>query len=322
MKAGQALDLHGLLLEVLEASLIARDLINIIGRRQGAVQGDGGAVVVNHLRAGETFHVADTVTHLVGNRESKLQGTSQFGWYVPPSPCGCIVLDEPIRLEEAEGVASITHMITWGPARLETANEVFEHGTLIVMWNDNRREPDELIQVSLGEKAEWGRLLDETAGLLPISILAVTPDARIGPSFVPTPWGRREELESFGLKSRASCRSPLRLLCAMWQLMDETITVLEDAEKFGSKHRRRAERRGHKPRVTVVTLRRTSYRGAEGARGPLTERHRVRGHYRKYWVGSGADRHQERRYVRPHESPKDPRLPEAAPTTKVYDLRR
>lgn len=327
MKAGQALDVHGLLLEVLESSEMARGVLDVVAERQGQIGGSVANVVINHLRVAETFHVAETVTRLVSSREAKLKATATFGEFVPPTPCGVLVLDEPIRVFGTTGVVNldlvgVSHMITWGPARFQDERHRPWHGTCVVLWHDNRREGGQSRPLglalgadeTLGMRAEqWVELIEDTAGLLPVAVLAMTSEVRLGPSLVKMP-----------VKGQGTMiRSPLRILCTLWQLMDETITVIEDAPKFGGAHRRRAERRGHKPRVTVVTLRRTSAKGIEGARGPLSEVHDVRGHWRTYWVGSGADRHEEKRWITAHESPKDrPDLPKAVHTEKVYTLRR
>lgn len=321
MRAGQALDVHGLLLEVLETSEMARNVLDVVSERQGQIGGKVANAVINHLRVAETFHVAETVTRLVDSREAKLKSIAKFGEFVPPSPCGVLVLDEPIRVIDNLDLVGVSHMITWGPARLQDERERPWHGTCVVLWHDNRREggqPGPLATAlgadeTLGMRADqWFELIRDTAGLLPVAVLAMTSEVRLGPSSVKMP---AKGVDTW-------IRSPLRILCALWQLMSETIVVIEDVPKFGGAHRRRAERRGHKPRVTVVTLRRTSAKGLEGARGPLEERHRVRPHPRTYWVGSGADRHKEVRYVGAHWSPADMSLPEAAHTEKVYSLRR
>jgi hypothetical protein len=321
MQPGQALDQHGLLLEVLESSRIARELLDTVSERQGQMEGSIANTVINHLRAGETFHVAETVGQLVSTREAHLRATSTFGEYTPPTPCGVLVLDQPIGVGEVGDLSVISHMVTWGPTRFrEKGSGAQVHGTIVVLWHDSRRVGARLeLAAALGgdetlglDPEEWALVVGETAGLLPVVVMALTSHVRLGPSLISSPVRGRAE----------SVRSPLRILCALWQLMDETITVVEDAPRFGGAHKRRAERRGHRPRVTVVTLRRTSGKGVEGARGPLSERHDVRGHWRKYWVGSGDDRHQERRWVNMHESPNNPHLPKASHTRKVYDLRR
>jgi hypothetical protein len=261
------------------------------------------------------------VTRLVSACEAKLKSTAKFGEFPPPAPAGCLVLDEPIRVIGTADLVGVSHMISWGPARFSDEKSRPWHGTAVVLWHDNRRvgeQPEPLATAlgadeTLGMRAEqWAELIEDTAGLLPVAVLAMTSEVRLGPSSVKMP---AKGVDTW-------IRSPLRILCALWQLMDETIVVIEDAPKFGSAHRRRAERRGHKPRVTVVTLRRTSAKGIEGARGPLEERHRVRPHRRRYWVGSGADRHIEYRDIGRHWSPRDMSLPEAPHTEKVYSFRR
>lgn len=333
MRPQQALDRHGHLLEVLDTSEPARELLDLIAVESGAMSWNdtrAGMVarqVANHLRVGETYHVDAAVADLIRARAEAFRGTAQFQEFPPPTTCGFLVFDEPFSWREDNGMMEFLHMVTWGPAVFQRAEFDRErHGTVVVFWNDARRDEDGVARSILGESgAGWEQTLRWTDGLIPSIVMALLPDMRIGPwlNEIVNAKGSVLADEARELACTNPARAnPVRFLCAIWQLMDETITMVEQDHKIERHFRKRAEKRKLRPRVTVVTLRRTSEKGMEGARGPLEERHRVRPHKRKYWVGTGAGRHQEERWIGAHWSPNDMSLPEAAHTQKVYSLKR
>lgn len=341
MRPAQALDRHGQLLDILESSAQARDLVNMVAGSSLRMQRTGKSVsmremmdsddppisptLINHLRAAETFHIDKAMVPLLMKRSAELRDTSQFGEYPPPTGCGLLVFDEPMSWVEAGGRVEYVHMVLWGPAQFRQARNAdrLVYGTIVVLWNDAHRDEDGVTRWLLGKDEEaWAETLAWTHGILPTVVLGQTSELRIGPAMLPTEDERRQTLAEEGLTAADEAPNPVRMVCAAWKLLDETIAKVEPDQHVERHFRRRAERRGIKPRVTVVTLRRTDAHGVEGARGPLEERHDVRGHWRSYWVGSGENRHKERRWISLHESPKNPLLPKAAPTQKVYTLKR
>lgn len=330
MRAAQALDVHAAMAEEVRRET-TREYLNALAGEQQRVRGSVGPVVANHLQAAYTFHVDAKIIGLVEARAAALNEKATFGEFPPPTPCGIIVLDEPLVTKEARGRDEHADVITWGPAAftLDPAegsvgspkNALQRYGTLVVLWNDLHRPDD--VSKAMAEELGQGAVedfMDRLGGhYIPTQMIPTTNDMWVGPSVLPVSARDIKRITADG-DTPTEAESPLRRVLALWELMNETVTVFRDESKFPNKARRRAAKLRITPRVTVVTLRRTSDSAETGTGRPLDHQVLVRPYRKRVWVGSGADRHQEWRDIAQHV-----RGPEGTPlviTDKVYDLKR
>ena len=112
-------------------------------------------------------------------------------------------------------------------------------------------------------------------------------------------------------------RNVVRAYVALWGLLDETIST-HTSGHLDRPVMRLAARRKLPTEVTVITLRREAHPVQHPGTGrPLEERIWVEGFRRRYWCGSGADRHQEWRNINGHW-----RGPEDAPVSNRPKVNR
>jgi hypothetical protein len=182
---------------------------------------------------------------------------------------------------------------------------------LVVAWNDLRRGRDEVGRDQDEELAKTvGPNRERTGGWAPNLMEFLHPDMRPGPARIEVSDEIRARNEKLGLPVlEEGTLNQVRMIMALWGLMNETISRGEAVEERPVKRqdRRQAERLRLQPAVTVMTLRREADPVlSPGSGSPLEYRVPVEGHTRRYWCGTGADRHVELRTIGSHwRGPKD-----------------
>lgn len=296
-----------------------------------------------HLRAGYVFQVDAKIMGLVGQRCRELPLTAKMADFQPPTPCGFMAFEEPLRLPDVTGRVQAVSYVSWGGTRFGVGGHrasvtaapgnplvrtdvarpgpgIYDvGGQLIVYWNDHRRAPDDFSRKIL-DAPDIKHLARRDLGfILPVEVLPVMNIARVGPDVLaPTPEDRHK-VEAYGFEAREH-PNVLRRVLAVWSLMDESISDHREDTDFKRPARRRADRLRVPRRVTVISLRRRADSEHTGTGRPLDHQIWVRPHRRSYWVGTGAEREKITRNIDGHF-----RGPKNAPlvvTDKVYRLHR
>lgn len=257
-------------------------------------------------RAGYSFHVQENMTNVAMTRaRAVLRDEQTINEFVPPTSVGFMILESPLPTKESWGGRAPIHAITWGPASRKGAP-----AWTISYWNDSDRAPSDLRREILRQMTSEERqeLRSRDGGWVLHAVETVSRSALVGPSKSPY---------TILPEANAEFDNLTRLVCALWQLMDETISLHAEAH-VENKSRRNAIRMRLRPRVTVISLRRiSSPTQFPGSGTPLTVRVPVRGHWRTLHRGTLEER---KTFVRDHErGPKDAPL---SMTRKVYDLNR
>jgi hypothetical protein len=302
-------------------------------KREGATA-EAIASITGALQFGEAFHVEANMTALAVRRSLvDVMGTTTFDEHLPPSQAGVMVLEEPIRAPELRGRQQFTHLITWTRMwHLKTKRR----GLVITEWNDIDREPDEVwralrepVRPDEDLPADWQPWDDEDETMWRarmgrwslICIWAVSADQRLGPAWLHPTQADTERLAKLGIQASSSLNK-LRVMCALWDLMGETIHVERRDAPLPRASRRAAQRAKIRPRVQVVTLRRRAPE-PDGPTEPtgrhVTVRYPVREHVRNQAYGPGR-KLRRKIVIAAHE-----RGPAGAPysmTQKIYNLER
>lgn len=256
------------------------------------------------VRNARAYLIAEHMTAQINARAAGMSEITRVGIeeYRPSRPQGFVVFEEPLRYIEVRGREQIIHVLTWGT----TTNSVDgATGWLVQTYNDLDREPDEIAAMDVARGAR--RVIGRWHG---ISTYFLPRDMRVGPEFNQPTAEHLERLKSEGVDG-CPVRNMHRHVIALWALLNETISVhtTHGRESFDRPTARWAKRRKLPTEVTVVTLRRAAQPvQSPGTGTPLDHRVWVDGFRRRYWCGSGADRHQEWRNVGGHW-----RGPEGAP---------
>jgi hypothetical protein len=284
------------------------------------------------LPAADAFFVSENMVDVMMQRAlDTLPDDTQLSEVPPPRQIGFAYLESPITLYASRGKQILVHAITWGPASTIGGTP----GWIISRWNDSRRQPDEAYQemVENVNPVTLKEFYDETGGWNLIGVAFVPKDMRVGPALIEmTRWSKDDggwqttsgfNPSETSLVNMSMCSpeppadgvqqdewlehegaeyfNEIRIIAALWQLMDETISEWHD-EPLKRADRRRAMHNKIKPRVTVIKLRRivNGFIGAPGTGHPLTLRVPVSGHWRLQPYGPGRN-FVHRIWIKEHE---------------------
>lgn len=265
---------------------------------------DLGERLQNHLSVARTVVVTPRMSELALERaEHRTVSVMQVSEAWPPYPAGFAVFEQPIRIQEIASRWMMLHAMSWGPMRAETSVHTNARtGLLVVFWSDARRDRDDIWQAG-GREYQFAR--EQTGGWAPSIMEFLDPEMRVGPSRITATDAARARNEKQGLTTlEEGTLGSARISTALWSLMAETIADGRDVQERpqGRVEWRQAERLRLDPAVTVMTLRREEQPVLNPGSGtPLQYRVPVEEHRRRYWVGSGAEKHLEWRTIALHE---------------------
>jgi hypothetical protein len=291
------------------------------------------------LPKAEAFHVNQEMCSLVQYAASQLDELDRIDRTIMPSRSGIARFEGGLPFQDVRGRKMLISWAVWCPVMVQYARprqdsgEPFE-ATVIYLFNDHREEPDEiydLLPASAAETdspAEAMEMLERTLGRWGfIGANNVYDQMRLGPALMET---SPEHVASILIDGDVphDYTNPLRLMHAFWLLLGQTVADVSDAP-IDRARRKRTGRMGIPDRVTVIQLRRTESKRAEGE--SLVEwSHRwvVRGHWAWYHVGPDHPLAQEvepgRYMARIWRAPfvKGPAGKPLVVTDKVYALHR
>lgn len=273
-------------------------------------------------QASYAYRVTADMCSMVEFAASQLNEEDEFDYSLAPTGCGIVCFDKPLPVKDARGKMMLIHWLVWGPSW-----DPAKPGATVFDFNDTWRQPDEVQEymrestvADHGQEA-WDRVSRmqgrwATVGMSllpngePMGPAVWTPSAEIAASI-------REE----GFEPTEGTNT-MRYLHALWLLLNQTVTKVEDDEVPDRPARRRAVKRGLPPKVTVIRLRReVSSLDREPGESLVEWQHRwmVRGHWR--WQAYGPGRSERKRiWINPFvKGPEDAPLKQSE---KVYSLDR
>lgn len=287
-------------------------------------------VLHNEVSAAYAYRVTHEMCDLVQVAAAGLEELDRIDPDLAPTGCGIVCFDKPLPVKDIRGRTMLMHWLVWGPgARIGDTP-----ATLIWTFNDAWRQPDEVdswmieeLTEELGTK-QVEELLQVRGRWATLSMDALVRDRRLGPvEVMPTP-DKAAEILAEGAEPVAGGNT-VRLVHALWLLLNQTITVTE-TEHPDRAGRRRAERKRILPQVTVIKMRRAKNARQGDGEGRFEYSHAwlVRGHWRWQVCGEnypgavemGPGEFRARLWIHPYR-----KGPEDAPlriTEHVYSLER
>lgn len=308
-----------------------------------------------HVRAAETYHVSADMVTLIEHAADKLSDDDQYSTRLPPTPAGFVVLDRPFSVLDVWGNEMLVHAVAWGPMHVisvrnpgdsaryrelgvierdmldRDGNKVSE-ATMFVMFNDIDRRPDFYSTRILSEIGAR-RYRERFGHLSLIGAELLKEDIKIGPRLTdPRSLPKRfqddiklrsDQWNVGGVAGPQPFTNSFRLMVAMFELMNQTVTTTECRRASKTTGRRAAREGMESTDVTVVTLRRRGIADPDR----VMETHDVRwghrwvvdGHWHRYRVGPGR---QEVRRMWVDSYVKGPDDKPLVVKKKIYDLRR
>ena len=265
-------------------------------------------VVGEHVRAAETYVIEPTmIDEIIISAVTMFDENTEIGDCVgPPSSAGFMYLPRPIESIEARGRQTLTHAAVWG----NVVDPRGVRGLLVALFNDLDRQPDEVMAETVNQMKRDG--LFHILGPWSPSMVYVLPYfIKVGPPFLPF-----EKIEGVEPPTDYGSLNMLRVIFAIWALMNETISVGEPIQTQHASRAaaRRAKRVNIKPTVRVVTLRRLRRPTQNPGSGqPLKWRSTVKEHYRNQAWGPGR---QLRRRILIEEHARGPEDAPPCPNTR------
>jgi hypothetical protein len=217
-----------------------------------------------------------------------------------PAEVGFIYLPERFREIELRGRVMVVHAVLWTNERFWCLTDRLDPEDEIS--REIREDPEKMIQVSqvgrwdvnLTGGFHFGESIPQTvrfpSGVLPSS-------AKV--NWVTRPDGTRAMMSdhAVGVAPILMPMPIMRLLLAIWRLMQQTLAEVEKVDDHPRPFKRRALKHQVPTRVTVIALRRRRSH-ATGTGTPLSYRTLTRGHWRKVWCGKqGEERYQRSVYI-------------------------
>jgi hypothetical protein len=277
--------------------------LDAVAQMDGLVVGKSAVapILARNLGNARPYWVTGNMTPVIESRAATMPGITQVeDDCAPPRPCGFVVFENPLRYSELRGRQQIVHVIAWGPG----LDQDQRPGWLVQTFNDLFREPDQIAEM-IDKRLMSTRALGRWHG---ISTYWLPRGMRIGPvTLEPTEEDLRRVAEDGD--SAFMTHNVRRDVLALWEMLNETLSThtVEHADRAMG---RRMARRKLSTEVTVITLRRQSQPVRfPGSGTSPSYRQWIPGVRRRYWIGSGADRHQEWRTTRGYWWPGDERLP-------------
>lgn len=261
-------------------------------------KGEVAPVIARGLRQARAYQIAEPMTPVINARAAAMHDLTKVGEDCsPPRPAGFVVFEAPIEYTELRGRLQILHALCWGQA----ADPQGTPGYVVSTFNDLARKPDEIAAKTPDARDHIGRWHGISTYWMPRGL-------RIGPEWIEPDAKAMARVAADG-DSAYAVRSMMRAMLALWDLLDETLSTHTTGHVDRAAHRL-AARRKLPSEVTVITLRREAQPVLRPGTGTSPSyRQWIEGVHRRYWVGSGPDRHQEWRNTRGFWWPNNPDLP-------------
>jgi len=338
MHAGQVLDMQADLIDRFKQPYfrqIVKYTLNVDDKKRSDQIVN---VMEKHVQNAYAYHVNADMSDLVMHAAHMLEDDDLADLSLPPTQIGIVRFDKALPLRDARGKTMMIHWMTWGPGTYEV-NGKYESGIMSTCWND-LEEPDEvaLAMFDLDSKtnvAEFVKSGLHTRALQEkhlrdfkhemgrwsvIGTSMLFPGDKLGGEYITVDEGYAEQIEASGDTPYAFTNTD-RYLHALWLLMNQTITTVEDETPSAAFRKRATKKNLPASRVTVIKLRRTS--GSQRAEGEShvewSHRWITRGHWR--WQPCGT-RREERRRIWINSYVKGPEGKPLVVTDKVYSLVR
>jgi hypothetical protein len=294
----------------------------------------GLAALKSAARAAYAYRVSHDMSILVEHAADSLNEEDKFDRSLAPTGCGFVSFDRPIPVIDARGLEMLIHFMVWAP---DYDVQGFGPGTTVWVFNDTYRKMDEAWELMWNFVLEDETITEEEIERMTrcigrwatVGSFQAVDGRNLGPAMIDPDSAQKKEIIAEGQTPHAGTNVN-RIVHALWLLMNQTITVVEE-EIPERASRRRAQKRGMPSGVTVIKLRREELRPVrKDGESHVEWQHRwiVRGHWRWQVCGEHHPLAQEiepgkfrcRIWINPFE-----KGPEGAPlmqTEKVYSLER
>lgn len=245
----------------------------------------------NYVQAGYAFRVTHDMCLVLEHAAASLNDEDLFDRNKAPTGCGIVRFDKPIKVLDIRGATMLVHWAVWGPATHSLPGEKPEKpAVMFSFYNDMWTEPDE-ISIDFAEHQHWRdpdhahyqadyQMIMKSLGRWMSVHHTVWQDGMpLGPSEVAAHDKQQAMVIAQGTEPQKATNL-VRYMHALWLLLNQTIvqTQEEYPERAG---RRRAEKRGLPPKVTVIKLRRIEDNLRHEGESLIEWSHRwiVRGHW-------------------------------------------
>jgi hypothetical protein len=224
-----------------------------------------------------------------------------------PSPAGIMWLPARFRFLEMRGRLQVVHGVLWMNNRIwylaDRADPEDEMSAeLRIRFHHGGTETFGRYDVCALEHFEFGkpmpRMITFPKGVLPIEAKVTfghTPD---GSLTMATDHPVDLSMLQSTIDTRGIPSVTLRYILAIWRLMQQSLASVHRETEMPRADRRRAARNHVPTAVTVIMLRRRE-QTREGTGEKINYRTIVRGHWRRVWCGSGAEKYQRAVYIHP-----------------------
>lgn len=330
MRPAEVIDCHADLINRLDDRMFKAYFASILGADgvfDDPVSVDRFADALQRTaRAAYAYRVTPDMCDLITFAAAGLEDEDTWDFSLAPTGCGFVRFDKPLRIQNVQGNTYLLNWLVWG----QTSTPDGRTGTGLWQFNDGATDPDDLHRLFWGRGVEEGfteesmdRLRRSIGRWNAIGADMVQHGRPLGPSELePTPGQIAEHIKDGGeFGSTFKATNVLRLVHALWLMLNQTVTHVED-EVPDRAARRRAERMRIPPQVTVIRLRReVSAQSRPEGESHIEWQHRwiVRGHWR--WQAYGPNR-SERRRIWIHPFVKGPEGAPLKQSEKVYSLDR
>lgn len=274
-------------------------------------------------QASYAYRVTPDMCQLVRFAASQLDDSDAWDRDLAPTQCGFVRFDDPLPVRDVRGRTMLINWLVWGP--LSKALDDMS-GVSLWQFNDAWTHPDDLHR----DFWDYGNTQEFTAESLERLARVIGRWETVGTDIVQDGRPLGPENQEPGPEQAAALAAEgveavpgtnvLRLVHALWLLLGQTVTVVED-EAVDRPARRRATRKNLPPKVTVIRLRRAEGHARREGESHVEWQHRwiVRGHWR--WQACGPNR-SERRRIWIHPFVKGPEGAPLKQSEKVYSLDR
>lgn len=275
-------------LQTMVAHHVSRDPLYDERTTQRAIDAQAPAIEMlkGTLKTAYAYRVTPDMCQMVEYAAAQLDGTDQFDPSLAPTGCGIVRFESGLRVTDIRGKTMLIHWLIWGPGQFRVGSRV-DQGTCLWQFNDTE-EPDEVqehlisqIAADRGETEEqaWTWYRRAMGHWATVGIEVVVPGQRMGPAL----WDPSEEqtaaVRAEGFEPVPGTNS-LRLVHALWLLMNQTVARVEP-EEMNRPLRRRMAKAQIPGRVSVIKLRREEGPPREPGESGVEWSHRwpVRGHW-------------------------------------------
>lgn len=244
-------------------------------------------VAANHLRVGEVYRVSPDMSAMVEFAASQLDDSDAIDLSLPPTQAGLVRFDKPLVVSDIRGKKMYVHWMLWGPI----ADDKGHSHMGVWAFNDPQSLPDEIhvemLALAQQESPRHARWYNDMVGrFATISFDFLKEGRSVGPMEAMPSQRQIAEVLKEGFEPLPGT-NPVRYVHALWLLLNQTVTKVED-EPVNASARKRAGKARLPEKVTVIRLRREEIaQRREPGESMVEWQHRwiVRGHWRWQRVG-------------------------------------